>query len=336
MKIIYLILVISIISKGEILFFDLNDNPKEIEAAQRAAKRRNEKLIVYPSISASDKKEIESTKEELHKARSLFFECSNKIGGSACKDLRANFDLARNKHNSTLEKNQMNPRKLNKIMEDLKDNNTKISSIVISGHDGNGFFTGTYGNLTDNDLYRAVSNNTPVADGVRSLLLWGCYSANIGSLLTHWKKALPQAELIAGFDDSAPLGNKPANWAYLEDVLVKEKNLTSIKDSKTLQRVLKQLNGATKMHSSICVRDNYADMKKSIELSQATKLCQTIQDESAAVFKCYLHAERPKCENPPENTSNNELRSLYNKLQSAKHCREIFDSQGISLPSQKR
>ncbi|MBL7545980.1 MAG: hypothetical protein JNL11_19330 [Bdellovibrionaceae bacterium] len=147
---------------------------------------------------------------------------------------------------------------------------------------------------------------------------------------------MPQAELIAGFDASAPLGNKPANWAYLEDVLVKEKKLTSIKDSSELQRILRQLNGASQMYSSICVRDSYADLKKSLSLSQATKLCKGMQEEAAAIFKCYLHAERSKCENPPENTSNSELRSLYNKLQDGKHCREVFEGQGVSFPDPEK
>ena len=46
--------------------------------------------------------------------------------------------------------------------------------------------------------------------------------------------------------------------------------------------------------------------------------------------------ERSKCENPPENTSNSELRSLYNKLQDGKHCREVFEGQGVSFPDPEK
>ncbi|MBL7545981.1 MAG: hypothetical protein JNL11_19335 [Bdellovibrionaceae bacterium] len=151
MKIFYFILILTCISKGEILFFDLNDNPKEIEAARRAAKKRNESLIVYPSISVTDKREIDKTKTEFHNARSVYRECLNtNIVG--CAELKTKYQSARSIYDSTREKFKLNASKLNKIMESLKNSNTKISSVVISGHDGNGYFTGSNGDLNDRDL----------------------------------------------------------------------------------------------------------------------------------------------------------------------------------------
>src|SRR5690349_5395083 len=68
----------------------------------------------------------------------------------------------------------------------LRNQKRSLSGVVISGHDGNGHFGGEFGFVNDSDIKKAFQNAAPVGDGVRSLLLWGCYTATPGSIEMRW------------------------------------------------------------------------------------------------------------------------------------------------------
>lgn len=89
---------------ADILFIDLNNSPKEIEAAKKAAYARGEKVIVLTSSK-----------------KTPFIDDKN----------------------------------ISSLLTDLKKKNVKLSSVVISGHDGNGEFHGAFGRVSEPALERA-------------------------------------------------------------------------------------------------------------------------------------------------------------------------------------
>ncbi|QDK46358.1 hypothetical protein DOM22_14875 [Bdellovibrio sp. ZAP7] len=305
---------------ADILFLNVNDSGREIDAAMKAAKARGEKLIVLPQ--PTDPVLFQKAKINLDEKMNIYRKCQDK-GASDCSIERKNA-LAANREAKKY-RTSISATSLKSELAKIKNSGTKLTSLVVSGHDGNGYFGGNNGELSERAIASAFAAQAPVGDGIRSMMLWGCYTANIGSLSSNWKKTLPNVELIAGYDGIAPLADKPANWQYLTDVLVKEKNLTAIKDANQLKKALNGLDGTNLLNASICVGDNFASHKLALNLRDAKNLCEGALAAVTPTYTCYLHAE-PNCENPPANTGASELRTAYNKLQDARHCLELEEN----------
>lgn len=326
----------SVQAHADILFLDLNGNPKEIEAAKAAASKRGEKVIVIPEVT----KELATRQSELlaktQKANEEYLRkgCSRANSDSpTCAGVGKALNEAMAKENDFRQKNQLNAETLNKALKDLKNKGANLSSLIVSGHDGNGHFGGTYGDLTDKDLAGAFQSNAPVGDGIRSLALWGCYTANLSSLSLYWKKAFPQVEVVVGFDKKGPLGNSPSNWALLKDFLSKDKELSQIKDQNELQKAFKKLDGVRITDAAICVGDTFSNKFVTMDLANIQSMCEGAFLKDAKVYTCYLNAEKG-CENPPANTANSELRSFYEQLQDYAHCKEVLQpEQQVGMPS---
>lgn len=316
-------------SLADILFLDLNNNPKEIEAAQKAAAKRREKLIVLPQITNERKIEIKKLENELKKARNQYATLCNQIT-EACQRATATLSAATTKYNES--RKVLNKEFLSQELRQLHRQEVNLTSVVISGHDGNGSFDGVFGDLNDADIKEAFDSVSPFGESIRSLLLWGCYTTNIGSLETNWKKILPNLNVIAGFDDSAPLGDKPANWDLLEDILVKEKTLTDARDQKALMHAFNSLRSANKTHAAICVNeDSYASPRGVISIKAELEKCKDLRSgELIERFQCYEKAQKG-CEDVPADTQSGPLRSIYTELQKTKHCKKYIPA-NLTVP----
>lgn len=333
------LMMLSLISsqaRGDILFLDLNNNPKEIEAAQKAARARGERLIVRPIIPAAVQRNMQDASRELWAAAESLrkSKCSGK-DTSECKPLNQQYKKATDKMREVMERYpSLDQKSLSADLAKLKADKTSLSSVIISGHDGNGHFSGTQGSVSDTGIDAAFKANAPLGDSVRSLLLWGCYTTNLGALEYHWKGIFPNANMIAGYDGKAPLGDKPANWAYLEDVLKKEKKLTEARDKAALAKIFKSISGANQVNSAICVHsDDVVTLDKVVSIKDEMEKCKS--DGSEAMQKkyyCYAKAE-PGCEDLPKETGSGPIREFYEYLQNTHHCTSLLEEQGVIRPS---
>ncbi len=276
---------------ADILFLDLNNSPKEIEAAQKAAKQRGEKLIIFPDGSP------------------------NKMSHS---DLR---------------------KKLTEKLDELKANNqqTKISSMILSGHNGNGHFAGTSGSISYAGLQKVLESHPELNDSVKSLYLWGCYTSTPGSIINNWKPTFKNLDVIIGYDGVAPANDKLAGHIYLTDALIKEKRMTSAKTDKELKSIFNNLAHVKNVHASMCKGDTYVSNKKMASLQKMIEQCnQTEAAKWAEVYECYMYGRQPispdnqdlDCSDVPSNTSNSKLRDMYNHLQDTAHCDDMIRSFG--------
>ncbi len=328
----FMVLIFGSMAHADILFMDLNAMPKEIEAAQRAAAKRGERLHIIPNLTAAQKAGIRNAQETVRRAEEYAAsQCRDGAPAGACRAAEDAFFETIMRENQKLP--QVDKDYLKKELKKLASENVKLSSVVISGHDGNGQFVGSQGRLSDKDISEAFQSSAPLGDSVRSLLLWGCYTTNIGSLEKNWKPILPGLNMIAGFDKIAPAGDKAPNWTYLEDVLVKEKALTETADSKSLMNVFKSIRGVNVVAASICLnKDRLVTNKGVSSVRKEIEKCQQLQTGKLSErLQCYEKAE-PGCEDIPADTANGPVRKIYNEIQESKHCQDYLPAH-MSIPN---
>ncbi len=274
---------------ADILFLDLNNSPKEIEAAQKAAKQRGEKLIVFPDKSTDNSIDFTS--------------------------------------------------RLSAKLQEMKNGSTqsKISSVILSGHNGNGHFTGSNASLSYVQLQRVIESNPELTDSVKSLYLWGCYTSTPGSIINNWKPAFKNLDVIIGYDGVAPANNSISGHKFLTDALIKEKKMSAAKTDKDLKSIFNDLAHVRNIDASICVSDTYVSKKKLVDLNMLIQQCDVTESKKwKEVYSCYMDGVKPKssenkdldCSDVPKNTNNSKLRDLYNYLQDTSHCDDIINSHG--------
>ncbi len=274
---------------ADILFLDLNNSPKEIEAAKKAAKQRGEKLIVFPDGSTSYDTDFSSQLSE-------------------------------------------------KLQQMKKDKiQSKISSVILSGHNGNGHFTGSKASLSYVELQEVIESNPELTESVKSLYLWGCYTSTPGSVINHWKPTFKNLDVIIGFDGVAPANNSLSGHKFLTDALIKEKKMSTAQTDKDLKIIFNDLAHVRNIDASICVSDTYVSKKKFSSLNKLMEQCNIEESKKwAEIYDCYMNGISPKspenqgldCSDVPKNTSNSKLRDLYNYLQDTSHCDDIINTHG--------
>ncbi|MFN7727605.1 MAG: hypothetical protein ACK5P7_00445 [Bdellovibrio sp.] len=259
-------------ARADILFLDLNDAKQEIEAAEKAARSRGEKLIVIPGANS-----------------------------------RA----------------QVTPDQIKAEVLRMKAAGVRLSSVVISGHDGNGRFSGTRGttavDMTADALKDALAVAPEVVQDVRSVLLWGCRTTNIGSVDVHWKPIFPNVGVFAGFDGRGPSKIRDANHRYLEDFLRIDRDLIAAKDKASMEQLVNGIGGFNITASSICT-DKFmvtptgpGARANARDIGAIRRDCNPRLPEikkGLEIFNCYRNARGTvkvgnrtlNCSNPPSTT----------------------------------
>lgn len=274
MKLFWLSMVLlTLNARADVLFFDVNNASKEIEAAKRAAAKTGEKLWIIP-------------------------------------DRKAGQTLISNEN-------------LSQELAKLKAKGAKLTSMVISGHDGNGrfFSENDESEFNESDLKEAFEKNAPLGAGIRSVFLWGCYAANPKGAYVTWRNVVPNLEMVVGFNELAPLSIRASSYNYLEDALSNEKNLLAMNDGRALQSAFKKLRGVNDTSSAICVRHNYITPNKVRTYNQLLDECKPYERLKVLSEKtnCYIKA-LAGCTEVPNDTRSGAIRLLYNEVQSKSHC----------------
>lgn len=312
---------------GDVLFVDLNNSQEEIRAAQQAARLRGEKLVVIPQVTERARLAIESLSQRTETlAARIHKECQT----AACSDLLSEHQKAVSELSALTKEHRLDSESLARGLKLAEQSKTQFSSVVISGHDGNGKFTGVLGTLESSSLEEAFAKAPNASRNVQSVLLWGCYTTTLGSLDGHWKKVFPNVSVFAGFDGRGPAKNRPANHTYLEDFLKVDRELSQAADKERVQSLVKAIRGFDQTKSSICVGDWMATPGGVKGLSALRGLCQLSAEDQKLIdqYHCFREARTQECENPPIKTDRSVLRDLYNRLQERSHCYEVWAQSG--------
>lgn len=311
-------------AKADVLFLDMNNSPLEIAAAKRGAAARGEKLVVIPDTTQlKSDLAFKSIQNEYLAANKKLMDCTP----NACEQAFEVFQKANEAYVDYLDKAKvyLNQKNLNSYLNQLKNQNITISSVIISGHDGNGKLHGTFGEINEKEFQKAFKDNEPIGQTVRSLLLWGCYTSNLNSSFFIWNNTLPHIEMIAGFEKIGPSNLQSSNFKYLESVMKAEKQLVEIHDVQNLKQQFKRLASVNVLSASVCVRDLYVSHSLTTTKAELDKQCLPLSklNEIETETECYIKA-LPGCTDIPENTSSSALRTLYNRIQDVSHCADYY------------
>lgn len=113
---------------------------------------------------------------------------------------------------------------LQNFLEQSRANGIKVSSVILSGHDGGGHYYGDYGETTMAEISTIASENQAVFSNTTSLLLMGCWSATPDQV-EQWRSIFPRVRVMGGFVGSAPSSTRAAAGTYISGLLRGEKNL---------------------------------------------------------------------------------------------------------------
>lgn len=311
-----------------VLFIDTNNSPLEIKAAREAAEKSGRRLLVMPDISEKDRKAYLQMGAKLDAARAIYEKACDGKNETACRESEKKFNEAEKSKSDLLETFQLTEEKVSGFL--AAHQNKTVSSVVISGHDGTGSFSGEFGGVSDIYLATELEKYPNMKNAIRTLHLWGCYTTSPGSLLLNWKKHFPNISLLTGYEGRAPLADKPAGWHYLKGVLAKEPELLRAGDSAKLQRLLKKLPGANQVTAAIYSCGDYATNKEHYSLTELDQRCNALRpqlEDKGPEFECYLKGSEEKCANPPEDIARGSVRQFYELLHKSAACTQISKDQ---------
>ena len=310
-----------------VLFVDMKNSTQEVKAAREAAEKSGRKLVVVPDLPAKDRKQLIRLTEQVREAKKQFKKaCSgDKVDKAVCDEKSKIYDDLDDKKTQLADGFKLTREKLAAFLAANKEK--EFSSVVISGHDGTGSFSGEFGRLSDQAIAEELGKYPAQRDSIRALHLWGCYTTSPGSLLLNWKKHFPNTSLITGYEGRAPLGDKPAGWHYLKGVLAQEPELVRAGDSAKLQKLLKKIPGAINTHSGIYACGEYATIKDHYNINDLQHRCEDVKpqiQEKGPEYECFLKASEEKCANPPDDVGRGPVRQFYELLHKASACGEIM------------
>jgi hypothetical protein len=335
--VVFVLLAFGFVARADILFLDLNNAADEIAAAERAALARGERLIVIPTVDAQTRRvQDEASKRADQIAERIHKDCGPSSANPACPGLRNDFERASDELRRLTEANRITPDKIKGELKRLEKDGTRLSSVVISGHDGNGKFSGAYGAMSADALEEAFKETPKLNENVRSVLLWGCYTTTLGSIDGHWKGIFPNVGVFAGFDGRGPNKYRVANHTYLEDFLKSDKAFMSARDKNQVMSIARGIRGFNNTASAICVNDLIVTPSGVRDLLALRADCalDSRNRELLKEYECYLQAREQRCANPPANTDTGPLRELYTYLQQKTQCRAYWAElrQEIDIP----
>ena len=335
------------VAQADILVLDFNNNPEEVKAAERAAAATGRKVWRIP---APDQKLDEVQTPALQQARSEVSRADKDkekaCGDSASEGCKAATAEYQKKYRAMLDIGwgmpHVKPKNLEQELARLRKAGVKITSLVVSAHDGDRQIEGVTGAVTEAELEKAFACHSDMISGLRSAILAGCYTGTANDFLKAWKGVLPSKSVIAGAPFSGPAGWRPENAAFIQDVLTKEQAMFEARNEETMRTLVSGLKGLPSVNPAIC-KDREVVFKhagkgniSTRRLAEDAALCEKLPaapKELLDLYNKYLEAEEAGYEITPENSHSGKLRDLYNFQQRTEHCAEHFKRKGVRRPS---
>ncbi len=308
-------------NKNVMMFMDMNNSALEIAAAQRAACARRQKLQVIPR-SHQQYNQLTNVVQNDMKA----FEHCFGTGGN-CDRQEATY-MASSQRLETFKATLPSAREqLKTELERLKAAGGKLANFIISGHDGGGTYSGHKGEISRGDIGEVLSQ-FPEVNNVKSVMLLGCYTA-VPNEVIHWKQTFPNAKLIAGYDGIAPASDKLAGHQYLEDLLRREPTILAQADQSRLNTFLRtNIRGLSLMNVGVYVElecvgpnklyyglDNQSRVIRPLDIRECEGKEELVGKIGADITRYYEGESEP-----PTDTTNGELRKIYNQGRRYEHC----------------
>lgn len=317
-------------SNNFMLFIDTNESELEIATAEKAACARGEKILVVPK----NYKEYRGIIKNIHQAEKDYTDCvkKNLARPGTCLKETSNMVKAQEELPKFQSSQPKTDKAVEEVLKEIRSKKGKVSNLIISGHDGGGEFGGRKGKIDREDLKQIMKKYKDVND-VSTLMLLGCYTG-VQQEINEWKNIFPEARMIAGYDDSAPLSDKPVGHQFITEILTKEKKLLAQADQKKLQdftrdnlKSLGQLNAAVYLDCEEGQKGEeyyYSSKHRSQSFAlYGNSSCKGKEKDFDEILTQMGLYESGKKE-PPTDTARGEIRQIYIKARNLEHCGQYF------------
>ena len=231
---------------------------------------------------------------------------------------------------------------LRKHLKALEQKNVDISSIVFSGHDGGGHFSGDTGSIGKGEMQSIVDEFPKLKESVKSIILRGCYTATPYEVLekddNSWRGMFPNINLLAGYFDGAPSSEKKESTSFVKEALELESKIYLEESVKNIGDMLSGISNSRWTTNAFAFRTchdqefRYTERQLSAEgylpmnKEEIEKLCSYDDIRGAIeVASNYFYAEKNGFENPPLEHRGTDLREAYSLLNHKKHCIKLLD-----------
>ena len=353
------ILLFSFSARADIIFIDLHHSAGEVKAAQEAADKRGEKLIV---ISAEKRKKgdvdnynhlaaqadaLNAKANEMQQLMNRF--SSDKASGySTAKRLRDQYLAEYNAKDKVVsamyDRIVFDKDDLDRALTKIESEHRRVTSLIISGHSNGSTLWGDEGRITRKDILAVFNKHPSQKASLDSVLLWGCYAGKLGGV-NWWHQNFPKVDMLAGFAGAAPLAATEASPDLLRDILVKQAAIENQTDAKGLEQVFSGLKDVSATNASIatqgCYVANVEDVGRFVKNTKSDKNPECAKAEAlvlakAQVFAKYYRAttlEFATARGDPHSSAN-PLRSVYNYMQTYDYCPGMMDriQKAIGIP----
>lgn len=319
------------------IFVDANDSSPEILTAERAACERGQKLIIIPKNYKEYIPYMTKITLAIKNSQNCFDKYPNG-GDNICQAQSNNIIKVYEDYQKFQDAHPTYKNEMKEELEKLKKSHSSLENLMISGHDGGGHFGGSKQSFTKQEVAEVMAQY-PEVNNVKSVMLLGCYTG-VQKEVLDWENIFPDARLIAGYDGSAPLSDKPDGHEYLYDLLTKEKQLTSTGEQNKLKGILasevkslRNLNAAFYIkptcgnngtetafyYGLISSSDQHARQLRPYDKNECLNAKKELE-----ILKLRLDKYDSGELEVPKDTANGELRQIYNKARSFEHCSVII------------
>lgn len=320
-------------ARAEILFLGFNPAEGEIKVVEQIARERGEKLITFPRPDPA----LIARHAALTRERERLSRAEDRAKDQELAKITARMAEIDHEIEELETALEGRPGALEALLEELAAAGTKLSSVVISGHDGNGDFWGPYGRISSENLTALFKKYPALHAETRSLALLGCYTSTVGALETYWKGVIPSVRIVGGYGGSGPLASQKLGHEYLRAFLRRDQKLGAAKTPQELMSQFKSLPAVRQLTAAIATREALANGSSARSIEDYYKDCEKIDTNSPLrkTYDCYVRGDQG-CEDPPRDTKKGVLRQFYNEVHGMDHCRALLTIKGdAGLPAGK-
>ena len=237
---------------------------------------------------------------------------------------------------------ELDAESLRGYLNEIESQNIDISSMVFSGHDGGGEFSGEDGSLGKYELAEVMQDFPRISESTRSLVLRGCYTATPYEVFAtdeeSWRGIFPNINMIAGYVDGAPSSEREESKSFVEEILSLESEMYIESSVENITEMFEDISNSRWTTNALAIRTCFEDDFRFVERSlvaqgigalseqEISDLCN--QEEISAqleVVSAYYYAQSEEHANPPLEKRGTDLRDAYSYLQRNNHCMILMD-----------
>lgn len=337
--------------KKVVLMISFHDGAAEERGAAEAACARGERLVVLPKPSPEAQQvrsQYDAIMRRLVSLETAYERCSTEDCLNQITTQTHSIYGEAGPLGSRLE--ELRPDYLSQLqsfIESSRANSTKVSSMIISGHDGGGDYYGDYGSTNIAEISEMVSQNQGAFADTSTLLLMGCWTSPPDQV-DQYRSIFPKLRVLGGFVGSAPASTREAAGTYVSGLLRGEKNLPRNNSRASVQAMINSVQNMNIVTSGVYINPACEETETSpayyyispannsheipegmrpginVYQGQSTRDLACVRafggGDTGGSFDWNAILQYYQGEREPEN--NPELRGLYSFLRNNSHCFE--------------